>query len=126
MEPESAPVIDPLSGASEVSDPLSSFSPASDPLSAALLDPLSQAVSEVSSFGASEKKKVRERERAIVCDQLRVTITSCSFRGTKKDLVVPDVTFEPWSVKRTAILSTYTTSEKIPITTVSGCGLQFP
>jgi len=31
--------------------------------------------------------------------------------------VVPDVTFEPWSSKRTTILSSYTTSEKIPITT---------
>ena len=57
-EPEAAPIVDPLSGAGEVSDPLSSFSPASDPLSAALLDPLSQAAAEVSSFGASEKKKV--------------------------------------------------------------------
>lgn len=55
-EPESAPVADPLSGAPVVVDPLSSFSPANDPLSAALLDPLSQAASEVSSFGAVEKK----------------------------------------------------------------------
>ena len=30
-----------------------------------------------------------------------------------------DVTFEPWSSKRTTILSSYTTSERIPITTVS-------
>ncbi len=29
-----------------------------------------------------------------------------------------DVTFEPWSSKRTTILGTYTTSERIPITTV--------
>ena len=57
-EPESAPVVDPLSGAAEVADPLSSFSPANDPLSAALLDPLSQAASEASSFGSPEKKKV--------------------------------------------------------------------
>ena len=28
-----------------------------------------------------------------------------------------DETFEPWSSKRTSILSTYTTSQRIPITT---------
>jgi len=32
-----------------------------------------------------------------------------------------DSTFEPWSIKRTAILSNYTTSEKLSITTVSHC-----
>lgn len=57
-EAEPAPISDPLSGASGVDDPLSSFSPANDPLSAALLDPLSQAVSEASTFGAVEKKRV--------------------------------------------------------------------
>ena len=59
-EAESAPISDPLSGASAagVDDPLSSFSPANDPLSAALLDPLSQAASEASTFGAVEKKRV--------------------------------------------------------------------
>lgn len=31
--------------------------------------------------------------------------------------VATDETFEPWSSKRTSILSTYTTSERIPITT---------
>lgn len=55
-EAEPAPVSDPLSGAAGIDDPLSSFSPANDPLSAALLDPLSQAVSET--FGTVEKKKV--------------------------------------------------------------------
>lgn len=30
-----------------------------------------------------------------------------------------DVTFEPWSSKRTTILGSYTTSERIPITTVT-------
>ena len=29
--------------------------------------------------------------------------------------------FEPWSAKKTSILSRYTTSEKISITTVSAC-----
>ena len=57
-EAEPAPVSDPLSGAVGVDDPLSSFSPANDPLSAALLDPLSQAASEASTFGAVEKKRV--------------------------------------------------------------------
>ena len=30
-----------------------------------------------------------------------------------------DITFEPWASKRTTVLANYTTSEKIPITTVS-------
>ena len=32
-----------------------------------------------------------------------------------------DVTFEPWASRRTTILGMYTTSERIPITTVSVC-----
>ena len=91
---ESAPVIDPLSGAAEI-DPLSSFSPANDPLSTALLDPLSQAASEVSSFGAIEKKKVRFAQ----------STTSLFIQPSlSKDHVVPDVTFEPWSVKRLSLI----------------------
>ncbi|CAI8033056.1 VPS35 endosomal protein-sorting factor-like [Geodia barretti] len=71
-------------------DPLS-ISAAADPLSAALLDPLSAASAESSStFGAKKT------------EMMNVGI---------------DETFEPWSSKRTSILSTYTTSQRIPITT---------
>jgi hypothetical protein len=71
-------------------DPLS-ISAAADPLSAALLDPLSAASAESSSTFGAKKTEVMD--------------------------VGIDETFEPWSSKRTSILSTYTTSQRIPITT---------
>ncbi|XP_064405950.1 VPS35 endosomal protein-sorting factor-like [Halichondria panicea] len=60
----------------------------SDPLSLVLLDPLSRA--------AAEKTSAKKEVKAVM---------------------ETDVTFEPWSSKRTTILGSYTTSDRIPITT---------
>lgn len=77
-----------------VDDPLEGI----DPLSAALLDPLSQALAEKSASSAA-------------------TTTTYAKKAEKENVAPQDQTFEPWSFKRTTILSTYTTSERIPITT---------
>lgn len=78
-----------------VSDPLSGDNGDTvlDPLSlASLSDPLSAVLMETNSRSSFGAPVIREP-------------------------VEPDITFEPWTSKRTTILSTYTTSEKIPITT---------
>ncbi|XP_041474018.1 VPS35 endosomal protein-sorting factor-like isoform X1 [Lytechinus variegatus] len=86
-------LVDPLSSALEGSDPLSQFAAAAaakpkvDPLS----DPLSLAL------GASKKDA-----------------TDSAAQGAPKGL---DDSFEPWSSKKAGILSKYTTSEKLSITT---------
>jgi hypothetical protein len=80
-------VIDPLTGGGGSADIV-------DPLSSSLAspDPLS----------------------AVLMESHQGTST---FGGPVKIESVPDITFEPWSSKRTNILATYTTSERIPITT---------
>ncbi|XP_065898372.1 VPS35 endosomal protein-sorting factor-like [Dysidea avara] len=83
---------DPLSAGG---DPLSG-SLASDPLTAALIDPLASGPN-TTSGGIFETSK-----------------GGGSSQPSDNDL---DSSFEPWSIKRTMILSNYTTSEKLSITT---------
>lgn len=82
---------DPLTSALDGSDPLSQFA-------AQAADPLSRMAAESSSRQSSD-----------------ITLTSTS-RG-KPTALEEDATFEPWSAKKAAILSHYTTSEKLSITT---------
>ncbi|XP_070579924.1 VPS35 endosomal protein-sorting factor-like [Ptychodera flava] len=80
---------DPLSSAMDGTDPLSSALDGTDPLSA-FADPLSQAAAEA----AFKKTDTTAKKKTSVDDD-----------------------FEPWSVKKAGILSKYTTSEKLSITT---------
>ena len=54
---------------------------------------------------------------------LRPSMHVCLQQESRFSQVSMDSGFEPWSMKRTSILSTYTTSETIPITTVRGVWL---
>ena len=47
-----------------------------------------------------------------------VVVTVILFQDVISAQVAMEAGFEPWTLKRTAILSNYTTSESIPITTV--------
>ncbi|XP_077979506.1 VPS35 endosomal protein-sorting factor-like [Glandiceps talaboti] len=88
-ESNTSSLLDPLSGALEGSDPLTSAFDGTDPLSA-FADPLSQAAAELA-------------------------LNKTDSKGKKKTSINDD--FEPWSAKKAGILSKYTTSEKLSITT---------
>ncbi|KAK2169423.1 hypothetical protein LSH36_10g11082 [Paralvinella palmiformis] len=81
---------DPLSSALDGSDPLSQFA-------AQASDPLSRIAAESQSRQSTDG-----------------TVTSTKGKNANADI---DATFEPWSAKKAAILSHYTTSEKLSITT---------